>query len=146
MYNPIAFDIDGTLVDSPVAPGDWTNPAALAKCRPYKGAFRAVQKASLWRGVVFITGRSEAVRGITEKQLRTFCGVRAPQLYLQDEWAGWDALISHKVKWLQQTHAVALCGDSQIDAIAAERAGVTYLTPEEQNINRAKHALVRSVV
>lgn len=123
----IAFDLDGTLFESHLAPEEWDDPV-----RVRAGTAAMMERLCLLprRGATFITGRTEAVRLTTEAQLRE-AGLESFTLVMQAKWDGYDALTRYKARWFLTLGVAAYVGDSESDRTAARTANARFYEWDE---------------
>jgi phosphoglycolate phosphatase-like HAD superfamily hydrolase len=125
------FDLDGTLFD--VAPGiDYDSPASvLAHARPHVGACERVRDMARvgWR-IIYLSGRSEGVRGATLAQIEVARLPWAP-VFLQVAFRGMDEMALWKASILCAVRAAVYVGDTWADEEAAARAGVRFVHADE---------------
>jgi phosphoglycolate phosphatase-like HAD superfamily hydrolase len=122
----LGWDIDWTLCRSYMQPHLWLDESALRlRCLPRHVALERFK--ALDAEHVFITGRSEPVRAITEAQVRQWTGVEDPVVYMQESWQGHDALRDHKARALREAGCQVYVGDAAGDLLAAQDAQVRFL-------------------
>lgn len=126
----LAFDLDGTLLQG--RPGlDYDDPDQVAALEPIEAAIRRL--AALRRqghGIAVITGRPESMRLLTQLQVSVIAG-KGVTLDMQTGWLGVAHLTSYKAEALRSKRASLFVGDSVSDRMAAERAGVPFMTAQD---------------
>lgn len=123
----VAFDLDGTLWD--VSPSiDYDDPTTiLDHCTPHPRAIERVNELAK-RAVfhIYLTGRSEIARRITEAQLVAY-GLPPAPLIMQRQWRGYETLVHYKAAALIQWGATHHVADTTWDATASLHARIHHM-------------------
>lgn len=135
----IGADLDGTILHHPGKVDFWDE-VSLAQCYPDLLVVRNLEaRVAASRGsLAVITGRTEAVRFVTESQVH---GILGPvPVFMQREWLGWDALIEWKATTLIDQGIDLYVGDLQADEAAARMAGCSFTNVADWTSRRAEAA------
>lgn len=121
----LAFDLDGTLLDSHGA--DYEDPdSLLTKTVPHEAACELVRAAHrAGHTISYVTGRCRHVRHVTLLNLE-LAGLPAGELIMQEKWLGYDHMATYKAGALRGLRADLYIGDHEADANAAALAGIPF--------------------